>query len=542
MKIRERWTSLKSTNLYSAEFIAGFVLVMVFLLLFIADGINVIQHQGIGYDEGYNATVAANVMRYGEYRVSYPAKITFYNLITTGQSVILPTALLYKLFGINTITSTIVALVYGSLDIILFWWLLVKCLPDKKGKYLLSSILVYIILMTDQLFLNISLHLLGESASLCFLLAFFICLVSYHETGRKIYMIISGSMVAFSFLTKTSMIFFVVSLSGMILIEMFITRRIKITDGVCFWGGFLIGIIFMDLYKLIQLGGLNQYMTWWANEWINMLTQSSGVDTAYDIQAKIDYLELIFGYNKYFCLFILAIPSILYLFHIITCLLRSKNCMSNKAVTAVIAGVSGSSLIIYFILLGGSGLVYNRRHAVNELAVKFFVAYAIGALLFILIDMIKKIKEEKLALTKSILAAISLVSLLPSIQPLNIKSSTVAYLHKEDEDSYELQLMNAFIEQIDNLGENAILYCGGWWQEPVITLYLDKDMYSIYNAHKLDHENGYFIVGRRFDYANVAYAENIWRTTFTAVDSIEVDYNRLYPYDAYELFSIYKIN
>lgn len=532
----------KNIKSYSREFMVGAILLMLLLFLFITDGINVIQHQLIGYDEGYNASVAANVMRYGVYRTSYPAKITFYNLITTGQSVLLPTALLYQLFGINNITSTIVSLIYGALDIILFWWLLHKCLPDKKGKYLLASMLVYIILMTDQLFLSVSLYLRGESASLCFLLSFFICFIYYHETRKKIYMIISGCMVAFSFLTKTSMIFFAVSLSGIILLEMLITKRIKIWDGFCFLGGFLTGIVLMDLYKLIQIGGLNQYIAWWINEWINMLTQSSGVDTAYDIRAKIDYLEMIFGYNKYFCLFILAIPSILYLFHIITSLLKSKKQMPDKTVTAVIAGVSGSSLIIYFILLGGSGLVYNRRHAVNELAVKFFVAYAMGTLLLVLIDRIKKKADEKTSLTRMILASIGLISLFPAIRPQNIKSSTAAYLDKTDEDSYELQLMNDFIEQVDNLGEDAVLYCAGWWQEPIITLYLDKDMYNIYNVQRLDHENGYFIVGRRFDYSSVAYCADIWRTSFTEIDSIEVDYNRLYPYDANELFSIYKIN
>lgn len=542
MNIQKGWTKFKSIRLHSSEFILGLILLTIFLFIFVTDGINVIQHQAIGYDEGYNATVAANVMRHGVYRTSYPAKITFYNLITTGQSVLLPTALLYKLFGINTVTSTIVSLIYGTLDIILFWWLLNKCLSNRKGKYLLSSILVYIFLMTDQLFLNVSLHLLGESASLCFLLAAFICLAYYYETKNKNHMIISGCMVAFSFLTKTSMIFFVVSISGMIFIEMLITRRIKIIDGIYFFVGFLFGIIFMDLYKLIQLGGLNQYMTWWAKEWINMINQSSGIDAAYNISEKIDYLTSIFEYNKYFCLFILIIPSIFYLFHIFTCLLRSKKCISDKAVTATIAGVSGSSLIIYFILLGRSGLVYSRRHTVNELMVKFFVAYAIEILLFILVDMIKKRREEKISLVRSTLASLGLISLFPSIQLQNIKTSTIAYLNKTTEDSYELQLMNAFIEQINNLGDDAVLYCGGWWQEPLITLYLDKDMRSIYNVQRLDHENGYFIVGRRFDRAEVAYFENIWRTTFTEVDSIEVDYNRLYPYEAYELFSIYKIN
>ena len=107
------------------------VFLFLFSILFFTDGINTITTQLLAYDEAYNATVAANVFRYGEYRVSYPDNIVFYNMITTGETVILPTAALYTLFGINNITSTLVALLYALLSIWCMWILLNTVLKGK---------------------------------------------------------------------------------------------------------------------------------------------------------------------------------------------------------------------------------------------------------------------------------------------------------------------------------------------------------------------------------------------------------------------------
>lgn len=94
------------------DFMIGIAIMIVAIILFIMNELNAVQYQLLTYDESYNATVAANVARYGEYRVSYPSKSVFYNMITTGETMLLPTALVYKLFGINTITSSIIPLVY----------------------------------------------------------------------------------------------------------------------------------------------------------------------------------------------------------------------------------------------------------------------------------------------------------------------------------------------------------------------------------------------------------------------------------------------
>ena len=147
-----------------------FIIITIFCCIFLIDGINTIQHQIIGYDEGYNATVAANLVRHGEYRVSYPYDIVFHNIITTGTPVLLPTAVLFKLFGINYITCAIVPLIYMTLSIFAIWVIMCRCLDFGKIGQFISIILVSLIIISSAAALipYISTHLVGESACIFF--------------------------------------------------------------------------------------------------------------------------------------------------------------------------------------------------------------------------------------------------------------------------------------------------------------------------------------------------------------------------------------
>ena len=156
----------------------------------------------------------------------------------------------------------------------------------------------------------------------------------------------------------------------------FLTRKAGRRDGKWYFAGLLLGIGLMDAYKLYQLRTFGRYFSWWNEVWHNMLWQSSGVDTAYDV--KIAYLKEMFDWRPWFCLLVLTVSVSIYLVCVGGRLLKKKYMVSDGTLTAVMAGVGGSSLMIYFVLLGGNGLVYARRHTVNELMVKFFMTYLIG--------------------------------------------------------------------------------------------------------------------------------------------------------------------
>ncbi|RKM54462.1 hypothetical protein D6853_13120 [Butyrivibrio sp. X503] len=119
----------------------------------------------------------------------------------------------------------------------------------------------------------------------------------------------------------------------------------------------------------------------------------------------------------------------------------------------------------------------------------------------------------------------------------------MSYVDKEIVDDYEKKLMDEFVTEVDKLAPDARLYCYGWWQEPDVTLFLDRSMIDLESVDREEEpvEGGYFLIGRRFDNHNISDIEESFDIELEKVSNLDVDYDAFYTYNAEELFSIYKI-
>ena len=516
----------------------GFILIVIFCIIFFTDGLNAMQHQLIGYDEGYNATVAANQARHGEYRVSYPFEIPFYNMITTGVPVLLPTAVLYRAFGINYITSGIVPLIYMTLSIIVLWIAISKCFENSKAGKFTASMLVLFLIISDKLIPIISTRLLGEGACILFLALAWLLMAKGYSSKNNIPFFGAGFFVITTFLTKSATIFFLVSLIGIILFEAII-RNIKISNAISFLMGLVGGFIVVDAFKFRELEGYERWADWWHMEWGNMLDQSGQIAEMPTFNEKFAYLSEIFGTNKYVALFSVLLPVLTYLAFLILKLRKKPINMDNATYCGCLLAIAGSSLEIFYILFGGGGLSYERRHAVNEVFVKVFSLVLIGKLVLWLIS---KAKEKNYKYICA-LAAFSVLTIY-AIVALDMPGSVKNYIVKQHEDDYDLVLMREFLSEIDEISPDAKLYCNGWWQEPDISLFLDRDFEDLseLDPETVDTTESYFFIGRRSDTNTAKDAEDSYGIKLERVNDIQVDYNDLNGYNSNELFSIYRIS
>lgn len=530
-------------NKFSTDTVVGFLIILALCAVTFVDGINSLKYQIIGYDEGWNATVAANVMRDGVYMVSYPQNIVFYNLITTGIPVILPTALLYCIFGINGVTSGIVALIYSILSIFALWWLFCRCFK-KQNTSVLAALITVSIVLADSFFLDISTHLIGESACLFFVLMSCV-MVSYGlEKKANRYYFFAGIFLMASFLTKSSMIFFLVSLTALILVESIISSQITKINWLYFMFGEATCFLGIEIYKCVQLGSFYKWLLWWRKELSNMLSQSSGIDTHFSIIDKVRFLKSIFGVHHLFALLIIFLPVSIYLYYfIMQCVKKGKHNIDKGAWVMLYCAIGGASLEVFFVLLGGRGLVYARRHFVNELFVKCFFAYMLGCILYLGINKMMRKNEDKVRKTGLIYLLELLLILVLLVPQTPIYKNCKEYCHKRNADDYDATLMKDFLNEVSRIDDDATLYCYGWWQEPNVTLFLDRKMIDIctINFEELDAENGYLIIGRRFDNEDPYKLESMYSIRLEEIDLIDVDYTRLDPFSSDKLFTIYKI-
>lgn len=341
------------------------------------------------------------------------------------------------------------------------------------------------------------------------------------------------------------MIFFVVCFAGIVFIEALITKRINIPGLIGYYAGFVLGFVVIDSYKYYQLGGtVEKYLEWWRKEWKNMLNQSSGIDLTYNIYEKINYLEEIFkGCNQYSCIIMLLAPVVIYIYHVLKSIFK-QNDISKETLVMSIGGVGGTSLIIYFVLLGGAGLAYDRRHVVNEMFVKLFFIY----ILFIVTIRLRRYLYNKFFKGNWTLYIAFTLILIVFAVPIGIaKSNIEAYYDKTYEEPYNVQVMKNFLSEVDKLPADATLWCGGQWFEYNVELYLNREMRKYDNIIGTDYElgeNDFFIVGFYMANRSISDIEEPYHIKLIQIDTSKVDYDKLKPwYDRrdFELFSIYKM-
>ena len=525
---------------YDKDLLWGFGIVLVFFLFIGVDGFNNIYYRILWYDDGYNATVAANVFRHGAYRVSYPHDITFYNVITTGAPAELPTALFYKLFGISSFTSCLVPMLGGLLSLWVLWYLLHLCLAARcTYSYTLSAICSCLLILSTEVYQMCSVNLWGETVCLFLILSALACFHKHFSTGKARYALLSGACITTAFLTKTAMIFIMFSWFGIILIETLITQTMARQSARNWCIGALGGFAIFDGYKLLALGGLRPYIHWWKLEWQNMLSQTGELEAKPSLSAKIDYLDAIFNCNDYFSLLLIVLAALFY-FYLAYRNYHTRN-SNHDNLTMSISGVTGASLLVYYLFFGGAGLLDRKRLFVNVVCIKVLFVFFLCLLVINTLQMLRQ-RQGGLRIRAIVQTILIIVSGLLIFPVKFIQANLSDYVQKETDYEYDQKLMFRFLDDVSKLPEDATIYVGCWWQSPQVTIYLDRKMVDMCECTG-DVANSYFIVGQWINGYSKADVENRLNADLQRVNHIEVDYSRTScdSRQDFDLFAIYRL-
>ena len=118
--------------------------------------------------------------------------------------------------------------------------------------------------------------------------------------------------------------------------------------------------------------------------------QSGQKDVKPPFIEKFEYLTEILGFNQYISLLIIALPVVLYLIFLYMKLRKKTLNISKASYCACLLGIAASSLEIFYVLFGGEGLIYSRRHVVNAIFLKVIFLIAIGRLIIWIISWAKE--------------------------------------------------------------------------------------------------------------------------------------------------------
>lgn len=244
---------LKEKDIY--QFIAIVIIVYLCFYTFVNGMVN----STIGFDGGWNATVARNYADSGAYMTTYPSVELFNIAITTGQTVLLPAAIVFRLFGVSYETIAIIPLLYMCAFIIALYMLIKELLGNmeivktKRCCCLSAAIITTVIYLILNLYGMLSYQLLGEGAAGLFLSLSLLCLSKYEHKKSSIYIYGIGFFAAFAFISKTVTICFIIVMYFVLMIKLVFKEYTRDVIGKSVLGA-VAGFVLCDLFKLIQFG------------------------------------------------------------------------------------------------------------------------------------------------------------------------------------------------------------------------------------------------------------------------------------------------
>jgi hypothetical protein len=215
---------------------------------------------GLGFplayiDEGYNLSLAKHLAETGQYAthvLGMPLR-WFDPAVTTGPPVLVPMAMVIKLFGVGITPVRVVSLIFLILFLI-GAFLAAREQSGENGSLAGVAVLVLLGTLSYDLY-DRGLRVLGEVPALAF---FFIGVAAANRSTRAAWLV-GGAGLALSLATKPQMAIAVIATSIVVLALSWHDRRLLIERLVPFLAGWLLPYGLWHIYQ-IEVVGLEE---WW---------------------------------------------------------------------------------------------------------------------------------------------------------------------------------------------------------------------------------------------------------------------------------------
>jgi len=129
------------------------------------------------FDEGWNLSVAANLVKTGAYAQLSLGQPVPPTLVSTGWPGILPLAVSFRLFGVGAWQGRLPGILFTTIGFVLVYWLARRL---YNGRVAVATLFVSVLMTGAHIHLHpvvLGRQALGEMPALCYLLAGYLCLI-----------------------------------------------------------------------------------------------------------------------------------------------------------------------------------------------------------------------------------------------------------------------------------------------------------------------------------------------------------------------------
>lgn len=483
------------------------IIILFSILVLGVIGINVIG--GVpSFDGGMNVQTAENLLKDGSYSVNYPKGSFFDVKIQTGITVNLPTAVIFKLFGKSLGNSVIINVVYIILLLISISILFKSMKIDNKWTMVVLTMFLF-----TPYFFEYSMGLYGEIATLAWIILSIIFLEKSNENNNK-YFFISGCLYALAYLTKTVALICIPAIIIVFIYKLLFQKDIKVKNIVYWSAGFLAPIILFELYKLVQLGMYEYYLSW--KELLRQILTESGVkegeiDTSNKILKLIKHINIFsrdFNINPVIFISILVANFYMFLHRI-----YKEKVIRYFDILVIVA----FSYFGWWLIITTDARAWPRRIIIGVLLMECVSVYNILYLKHYL-------KNSKI---NKVINGVVIITLL-----WLVGSSSNSMLDDMNRRLEEKQSIIKISNKIKELGNDANFLGFGWWQAPVIAFESNKVFDNYYEIKdEVITKDTYLVVDR--------YAKLLAEEELNAI-LLDTDNELIYADDIHYYY-IYKI-
>lgn len=458
------------------------IIIIAAILLFSIKCISVAITDAFSFDGAMNVQVAQNLAYNLNYATSFNGIEEFNPNIQTGITVLLPVAILFKLFGESFVSGLMVNAIYMIALLLAIVYYIKYCLQANSYIVLLIVLIIY----GTPLIFEDGFGLVGEIPALFYFILSLILLHKYYLTSNIVELVYSGICIGLGYLTKTVIL---ISLPAFIAVATYdyLTNNNKLHclwKYVCFAIGIAAPALLFEIFKLSTLG-IRSYYHWWRDQ-INAIMMQAGFKKGYqDTNGIIDKIKVHFGLLSTYLnidkiildiiivlLLLLTIAIIAYCIKIY--IKKDKNNQTkikSVSIELYVLLLTAITYLLWWLIITPTEKAWYRRIIdgviLSEMCMTVVIMYSC--------EIISKLTERTNANKILLNILYIIIIILTAINVINSKSNYE--ISFTDTDIKNSSLMAG--EFVKDLPKDSKIFGYGWWQAPIISFTSGKKFYDI---------------------------------------------------------------
>ena len=444
----------------------NWISLVILAVLFVGLYVVMLNNCLLDFDAGMNFQVSKSLADNGRYATNYmdvdynaSDSLLFDHKIQTGSPIIFPTALLNVIFGVKPMHMQIVLCAVYCVFLFLIYYVVSKRLGRIAG-------ILTTLFFVPYTYFN-PFYGYGEVAMGTVMLLTFLVFLYARQNGKFRYYFVTGLLFGIGYLTKT--VFMICAPTYFLFLVYDLVkssnRKHEFKKYLTLVGGFLVPVAIFELYKLISLGGIMQYFSWWYQELACILTESGTADEVGGITGLLSRIVTnivwygdMFNMLSLFLIVLMVFPAV-YFFY---CWKKGKK-------------IDELNICLYFVFMTYMAwwLLIVSGDRLSERRIMIANVFGITNSLLLFGKIVKENFKKSRALYGILTVAAAVIMGFIFVPKCISEYGGIVKSHERK------QLIDEAVEFIRSQPENSSYYGSGWWQNPTIAVEANVTMHNI---------------------------------------------------------------